>query len=94
MPEESKERCCKCGHCVAICKSKAISIFNQPIEDLPEDDCLLSIMKKRRAIRNYKKDLIPEEEIFRIFVSNSSNRLPYCNAGILISIKLFNSCKQ
>ena len=63
ISEESKNNCMGCGHCVAVCKSQAITIFNQPTEALPEDDSLISIMKRRRAIRQYKSDLIPQEEI-------------------------------
>ena len=55
--------CMKCGHCASVCASKAITLFNQELQPLPEDDSLISVMKRRRAIRQYKQELIPENEI-------------------------------
>ena len=63
ISDEMKSSCVGCGHCASVCASKAITLFNQEVEPIPEEDSLISVMKRRRAIRQYKQDLIPESEI-------------------------------
>ena len=63
IPEERKTECFSCGHCAATCPTGAITLYNQPAQPIPQDDSMISIMKRRRGIRQYKTDLIPESEI-------------------------------
>ena len=65
--------CMKCGHCVALCPHRAITVegLNEaeftPVEafDINEDQ-LLTLLKQRRSIRNYKDKPVPRQIINRI----------------------------
>ena len=64
--------CMECGHCVALCPHRAIGVESlkkerfAPVEalDITEDQ-LLSLLKQRRSIRNYKEKPVPRQTINR-----------------------------
>ena len=64
--------CMRCGHCVAICPTGALT--HKEMMDTPEIDKSLEIsfaqcaqlIKSRRSIRNYKDKAVPKAEIDRI----------------------------
>ena len=65
--------CLKCGHCVAICSQKAVSISgfeDEPEEFLhietPDPEALLAMMKGRRSIRQFTEQDIPQEIVEKI----------------------------
>ena len=58
-----RESCMQCGHCVAVCPVKAVSIPEYDMADVAEYDkdsftytpeCFLNAVKFRRSIRSYK----------------------------------------
>ncbi|MBQ9090798.1 MAG: nitroreductase family protein [Anaerotignum sp.] len=63
--------CFECGHCVAVCPTKAVSIPNLPMEEVLEynESCqmdpenLLHFMQFRRSVRQFKKEPIPRETL-------------------------------
>ena len=63
ISESKKQSCIHCGHCAAICKSQAISLFGLPNEKLPENPTTVEeVMKMRRSVRQWK-GAVPNEEI-------------------------------
>lgn len=66
-----KGECLQCGHCVAICRSDAVSIPDYDMDDVEEissdssinSDALLSFIKARRSIRDYKDKKLSDEDI-------------------------------
>lgn len=78
------ERCIQCGHCYAICPVKAISMANYPDakDEKPLDiteldsDRLLSAMKSRRTIRQFKNKEVTDEMIEKIIEAGR-----YCPTG-------------
>jgi nitroreductase/Pyruvate/2-oxoacid:ferredoxin oxidoreductase delta subunit len=68
----SSQDCQKCGHCVAICPQKAVSISGfedapEPLDDvLPNPEALLSMMKSRRSIRHFTQQDVPPEIVEKI----------------------------
>ncbi len=66
--------CLKCGHCEAACPSQALVLNYRPEERilLPEDGGTVSAerlgvyMKKRRSVRHFRKDRVPEEKIMEV----------------------------
>lgn len=65
--------CIMCGHCVAICPKAAVSMtgFSKPPEEITapavlEPQILLDALKKRRSIRQFKKQQISPEVIAQI----------------------------
>ena len=60
--------CFECGHCVAVCPTKAVSMPNLPMEEVREydDSCrmdpenLLHFMQFRRSVRQFKQEPIPK----------------------------------
>lgn len=59
--------CMKCGHCVAICPKKAVSIsgYEKDVEEIPDNikidpEILLNALKFRRTIRNFKQDKVDD----------------------------------
>lgn len=72
----SKERsglCMECGHCMAVCPNSAIQVkamsghpfdLIKPLQTAPLD--LLTLMKQRRSIRNYKQKPVPREVLEQI----------------------------
>lgn len=78
---ERIDLCMKCGHCVALCPHLAIeveSLDNEnfvPVESLDiDDDQLLTLLKQRRSIRNYKDKPVPRQIINRII--EAAHRAP------------------
>lgn len=63
--------CFECGHCVAVCPTKAVSIPSLPMEAVREYDesCkmdpenLLHFMQFRRSVRQFKKEPIPRKTL-------------------------------
>ena len=61
--------CVKCGHCMAICKSKSVTIeglsYQKNFYELQESDIssdnFLSFLANRRSIRNFKDKEVPKE---------------------------------
>lgn len=78
------ERCIQCGHCYAICPVKAVSMANYPDakDEKPLDiteldsDRLLSAMKSRRTIRQFKNKEVTDEMIEKIIEAGR-----YCPTG-------------
>lgn len=80
--------CFRCGHCVAVCPTGAVSIPDYPMEDVKEfnkEDFsmdagrLLDFIKFRRSVRQFKKEPIPRSEIESIleagrFTPTAGNR--------------------
>lgn len=65
--------CMECGHCYAICPQNAITLtnYNYPDEKTVsmselDSDTLLTAMKSRRTIRQFKADPVEEEKITKI----------------------------
>jgi nitroreductase/Pyruvate/2-oxoacid:ferredoxin oxidoreductase delta subunit len=66
------EYCMRCGHCVAVCPTGALTHKEMP--DTPKLDKKLNIsfeqcaqlIRGRRSIRNYQDKTVPREEIDRI----------------------------
>ncbi|NIS54209.1 MAG: 4Fe-4S dicluster domain-containing protein [Phycisphaerae bacterium] len=65
--------CMECGHCVALCPHRAIEVESlskerfAPVEALDiDEDQLLSLLKQRRSIRNYKDKPVPRQIINRM----------------------------
>lgn len=67
--------CMECGHCFAVCPTKAIKVKEYPIEDVLEfnnskpeinSETLLNFIKSRRSIRNYKDKKISKETLKQI----------------------------
>jgi len=71
--EDPFNRCSACGHCIAVCPTEAILYegADPPVEfddiDNPSSivnyDNLVKILRSRRAIRRFKDDPVPKEEI-------------------------------
>jgi len=63
----------KCGHCVAICPQKAVSIsgYEDSPEEIPNDlalepEMLLTLIKSRRSIRQFTDQDVSPEIVSRI----------------------------
>jgi nitroreductase/NAD-dependent dihydropyrimidine dehydrogenase PreA subunit len=70
MRRSTEILCMECGHCFAVCPVNAIKLRNYPdgekvenLEDfeLPPYKTILSLIKARRSIRNFKSEPIPED---------------------------------
>lgn len=78
------ERCIQCGHCFAICPTGAVTMRdypdteNEPTVDMTEFDAdkLLTAMKSRRTIRQFKDKKISDEDIAKIIEAGR-----YCPTG-------------
>lgn len=80
--------CFRCGHCVAVCPTGAVSMPDYPMEDVKEYSAgdfsmdaerLLDFIKFRRSVRRFKKEAIPHSEIEHIleagrFTPTAGNR--------------------
>ncbi|QZE15981.1 nitroreductase family protein [Halosquirtibacter laminarini] len=72
--KEGKEKnCLKCQHCMAICHSGAISIFDKQPEDsvsisasIPKSEELENLMQLRRSVRQFKKEEIESDKIHQL----------------------------
>lgn len=66
--------CFDCGHCVALCPTRAVSMPDYPMEEVREKDDssqidgenFLHFMKQRRSIRQFRKEPVPDAYIHRI----------------------------
>jgi nitroreductase len=67
--------CFRCGHCVAVCPSDAISHPGMKAEHfrelLPDEegvtpDLLFDLLRKRRSVRNYTDEQVTEDEIMQL----------------------------
>lgn len=70
-----KGECINCGHCVAVCPTKAVSMPEYTMESVVEyeensfhipADRLLNFIKFRRTIRQFKDKTVEEEKIKQI----------------------------
>ncbi len=81
---KNEENCISCGHCMAICPTGALSFNHKnPEESEPVNYYdILSLIKSRRSIRQYKDEEISEEMFGKL-----ENMLSYvptgCNAHSL-----------
>lgn len=80
--------CFRCGHCVAVCPTGAVSMTDYPMEDVAEyhaedfsmdAERLLNFIRFRRSVRQFKKEPLPRAEIARIleagrFTPTAGNR--------------------
>ena len=76
-----EERCFACQHCMAICPTGALSFGGKNPKDadkvkFPKPDDVLSLIKSRRSIRQYK-----DEEISPEVFDKLKNMLPYIPTG-------------
>ena len=77
-------RCIECGHCYAICPVGAVSMANFPetTEEKPvsmteiDSETLLSAMKSRRTIRQFKSQPVSDDDIAKILEAGR-----YCPTG-------------
>jgi ferredoxin len=89
--------CIACGHCMAICPSGAIEINGRELspEDLfalperstlPSYDSFLSLLQKRRSIREFKEQEVDQETIEKILVAarQAPMGLPPSDVNVLI----------
>lgn len=64
--------CLQCGHCVAVCPQRAVSMPEYDMDDVTscainlDADALLSSIKSRRSIRNYQPKKIEKEKLDNI----------------------------
>lgn len=71
FPELIDEKTCiRCQHCFAVCPTASLSILgNEPTDarrlrkNLPEKDQLITLIKGRRSVRQYKDENLPKELI-------------------------------
>ena len=77
VPETNKAIepfCINCGHCVAVCPHGALSLKTMPADEcelidnelFPSAEQVSILLKSRRSIRSYKKDIVPKEKIQEI----------------------------
>ncbi|QGY39844.1 4Fe-4S dicluster domain-containing protein [Pseudodesulfovibrio cashew] len=86
--DRAKELCIRCGHCVAVCPTGALSNSLMPTEDflpVPENrpgaDEVEALLLSRRSVRGFRKEPIPREQLERLIevarraptASNSQN---------------------
>ncbi|MEG6615209.1 nitroreductase family protein [Peptococcaceae bacterium 1198_IL3148] len=67
--------CLKCGHCIAVCPQRAVSIEEYNMEEVKDynkeaftvdADQLLNFIKFRRTVRQFKKQEVETEKILKI----------------------------
>lgn len=82
------ESCMECGHCVAICPKKAVSMNGYDMNEVKEynadkfdisADIVLNRIKFRRSVRQFKKQAVEKEKIEQIieagrFTPTGSNK--------------------
>lgn len=75
---EDEKRCIKCQHCFAICPTGAITFngINPETAEIPNFNDILSIIKSRRSIRQFKNEEIDEDAFNKI-----KEMLPYIPTG-------------
>ena len=79
-PTLPEKECLNCGHCAAICPTKALTVcgdgylqgevveYQREIMNLNADD-LLRFIQYRRSIRNYKSDAVPRELLEQVLAA-------------------------
>ncbi len=75
---DDENRCIACQHCFSICPTGALS-FNNKNPDESQDvnyDDILSLIKSRRSVRQYK-----DEEISKELMDKLKNMLPFIPTG-------------
>ena len=71
--------CVKCGHCMAICKSKSVTIeglsydnnFYELQETNIDSNSFINFLANRRSIRNFKDKEVPKEILQKIIDATS-----------------------
>lgn len=80
--------CFKCGHCIAVCPTKAVSMDEYDMDEVKEydeksfrvePDNLLNFIKFRRTVRQFKNQEVEEEKLSKIieagrFTETGGNR--------------------
>lgn len=72
---DGEKICIDCQHCLAICPTGALSIKNvsaancPPLENLPDSNSMLALIRQRRSIRKFKKESIPLETLEKLIDS-------------------------
>ena len=68
-----KSGCIECGHCFAVCPQHAIRMNNYDFDDIPvtpmtdiDSERLLSAMKSRRSVRQFKNIPVEKEKLDQI----------------------------
>lgn len=69
-----EKACIRCGHCLAVCPSGAITLDGVPSESrppadeegLPSDEAFARLVRNRRSIRVYRKKAVPREIVDRL----------------------------
>lgn len=85
----SARNCISCGHCMAICPTKALRLGPHTYEEYPDlmgyaalpPEKLVTFLESRRSIRNFKKETLPGQLVEQIldatrFAPTASNRRP------------------
>lgn len=87
--DEKAGRCIQCGHCEAYCPSQALLLNVRPDEKVPlspgagsvSGEDLAVYLKKRRSVRHFTIDPVPEKTITRVldiarYAASGSNGQP------------------
>ena len=66
-----ENRCIKCQHCLAVCPTGALSIFDKNPEDseikkICNPDEVLNLIKNRRSYRHFKQENISPEIMYKL----------------------------
>lgn len=87
VAEGGEQRCIGCQHCMAICPTGALSIFDKNPDNsertaFVDENALLTHIKSRRSTRYYKKENVPAETMEKL--KNMLDFVPTgCNAHSL-----------
>lgn len=75
---ENEENCLNCKHCFMICPNGAINFEGQNLDNIekPNFDNILSIIKSRRSIRQFKNEEIDDETMEKL-----KDMFPYIPTG-------------
>lgn len=81
VAQDGESRCISCQHCFAICPTGAITFEGKKPEDADEVDFgnpaeMLSLIKSRRSVRQFKQEEISSEDFSKI-----KEMLPYIPTG-------------
>jgi nitroreductase len=84
IPQFSKDgekRCLKCQHCLAICPTGALSIYNKSPQSSdaisnPNPDEILNLIKSRRSVRKYKPQNLDKQRLDKL-----KDMLKWCPTG-------------
>lgn len=97
---ERESVCLKCGQCMAVCSTKAITVpglsYENDFIDLPTNNIdyksFIDFLANRRSIRNFKNKAIPNEIINQIL--DSISYAPYGAKPEKINIAVINNRKK